>query len=181
MENDIFYIIFDYLNIFDIYESFSNLNKRFQNLITCSKFLMKIKLSSDTTAIFEARCKHIITPNIHRLTSLHFRDTVSMDKFFAQYMIDSSFIALQSIVVHGISEHKLLILLFYINTLPQVFSLTIGLNETFDIDPGTIYRMIFHLPVLNYLKMAYPIDKKNRFLCPSYLLPTIQYFETSNY
>jgi len=150
LSNDLFY------EIFDIYEIFSDLNNRFRCLLTFSSVPMKIKLSFNSDTILEHRCKNIIIPNIHRIISLHLSDSTLIEKFFRQCMINSSFSCLKSILLNGISEHKLLKLLFYLNSLPQLSSLTIRLNEYFNEDFGDVYHMIFHLSALQYLELSFP-------------------------
>ncbi|CAF3058682.1 unnamed protein product [Rotaria sp. Silwood2] len=43
LSNDLFYEIFDYLDGIDIFQAFSNLNYRFQELLNSSSILFKIK------------------------------------------------------------------------------------------------------------------------------------------
>ncbi len=156
LSNDLFYEIFDYLDIFDIYEIFSDLNNHFRCLLTFSSVPMKIKLSFNSDTIFEHRCKNIIIPNIHRIISLHLLDSTLIEKFFRQCMINSSFSYLKLILLNGISGRKLLKLFFYLNSLPQLSSLTICLKEYFDEDLGDVYHMIFHLSALQYLELSFP-------------------------
>ncbi len=49
LSNELFYEIFDYLDGIDIYEAFSNLNYRFQQLLTSSSILFKIDLNDITS------------------------------------------------------------------------------------------------------------------------------------
>jgi hypothetical protein len=48
LSNEFFYEIFDYLDAWDIYAAFSNLNYRFQQLLLNSSILYKIKLIDRT-------------------------------------------------------------------------------------------------------------------------------------
>jgi hypothetical protein len=48
LSNEFFYEIFDYLNAWDIYDAFSNLNYRFEQLLNNSSVLYKIKLINRT-------------------------------------------------------------------------------------------------------------------------------------
>ncbi|CAF0869092.1 unnamed protein product [Adineta steineri] len=49
LSNDLFYEIYDYLEGLDICVAFSNLNSRFQQLITCSSIRYKMILDYSTT------------------------------------------------------------------------------------------------------------------------------------
>jgi hypothetical protein len=43
LSNEIFHEIFEYLNGCDVYETFSNLNNRFEEILHCSSLRFKIK------------------------------------------------------------------------------------------------------------------------------------------
>ncbi|CAF3917889.1 unnamed protein product, partial [Rotaria sp. Silwood1] len=62
LPNEIFYEMFDFLDGYDIYQAFSNLNNRFENLIN-SSLLMTIQISSSTT--LDSRYKHFLDSNKH--------------------------------------------------------------------------------------------------------------------
>ena len=150
MSNEIFYEIFDYLDGYDIYKTFTNLNIRFENLLDNSLFLIKIQLSS--TSVFDHHYEEFINLNKNHIRSFHFFNESVVDKFISLCIINSSFIRLESLVLDKISTFKLVVLLFYLKSLPRFFSLTINLGYCFD-DLGDIYQIIFHLPFLKYLKI----------------------------
>ncbi|CAF2032038.1 unnamed protein product [Rotaria magnacalcarata] len=72
LSNEIICEIFDYLLWQDMYQAFSNLNNRFENLLTNSSYLLKIRFSSEAESIFEDRCKYIIDSNKYQMISLDF-------------------------------------------------------------------------------------------------------------
>jgi hypothetical protein len=44
LSNEVFYEIFDYLDVYDIYQSFASLNARFQDLLIRLYLRLKIKI-----------------------------------------------------------------------------------------------------------------------------------------
>ncbi|CAF5028316.1 unnamed protein product, partial [Rotaria sp. Silwood1] len=149
LPNEIFYEMFDFLDGYDIYQAFSNLNNRFENLIN-SSLLMTIQISSSTT--LDSRYKHFLDSNKHRIISLRFSTEPIFDHFIKFYTIDSSFLRLQLLVFKPMSRCILITFLFNLKFLPQLFALTMYFIYCFD-NLGDIYQMILHLPVLEYLKL----------------------------
>ena len=150
MSNEVFYEIFDYLDGYAIYKSFSNLNIRFENLMKNLSFLMKIEFSS--TSVFDDDYKQFLRTNEYHIRSLHFSNESIVDRFISLYIIDSSFNRLESLVFDRISTFKFLVLLFYLKCLPRLFSLTVKLSEFSD-ELGDVYQILFRLPFLKYLKI----------------------------
>ncbi len=151
LSNEIFYEIFDYLDGYDIYQGFSNLNIRFENVIVSSSLLLKIQFSSQSNSSIEYRSKQFIHSKRHRIISFRFNDQLVLEKFLRLYPIDLSLNHLESINVKQTSTFKFVVLLFYLRSLPRLFSLTAFLDRC-DNDLGDIYQMVFRLPFLKYLK-----------------------------
>jgi len=160
LSNELFYEIFDYLDGCDIHNAFSDLNIRFQNLSTNSLLPLKINLSSKSCSTIEQRCRHVIIPNKHRILSLHLNNDLLILKFFNHCNIDSSFNRLESIVLNQLATYKLTIILFYLNSLPRLSSLTIQLEEDYSNNITDIYRLIFRLPYLTYNKLSVLSDEE---------------------
>ncbi|CAF1293612.1 unnamed protein product [Adineta steineri] len=154
LPNEIFYEIFDYLDPYDTDQIFLNLNIRFKNLLTQSLLPLKINLSNKLNLSIEERSRHIIIPNKHRLLSLHFNDPLCINTFFIHCNIDSSFTRLESIILNNVLEEKILVILFYLNTLSRLFSLTMQCEKTSLLNIADIYRLIFQLPVLKFNKLT---------------------------
>ena len=154
LSNEIFYEIFEYLDGCDIHKAFSNLNIRFRNLVIYATLLLKINLSIKAQSTLEQRCRDFIIPNKHRILSLHLNGPSIINDFFNYCDLDSSFNRLESIVLNGVFDHKLLMILFYLNFLPRLSSLTIKLEEDSINNVSDIYRIIFRLPTLKYNKLA---------------------------
>ena len=54
LANEIIYEIFDYLDIYHVYQGFSNLNKRFRNLLEDSNLPIQINISTMTKSNFSS-------------------------------------------------------------------------------------------------------------------------------
>ncbi|CAF4252976.1 unnamed protein product [Rotaria sp. Silwood2] len=154
LSNELFYEIFEYLDGYDIYKTFCNLNSRFQYLITCSSISFNIKLCSNARSEVKHCCKTVIIPNIHRILSLNLEDESLINDFFKHCIINSSFHRLQSIVLNCISIDRAVVLLFFLKSLPHLFSLTMHIEEEWNADLSNIYRMIFSLSSLKYNKLS---------------------------
>ncbi|CAF0901477.1 unnamed protein product [Didymodactylos carnosus] len=160
LSNELFYEIFEYLDAYDIHKSLSNLNIRLQNLIISSSILLRINLCSKSKSLLEYRCRHVIIPNSHRILSLHLTDQSLINNFFNHCTIDSSFHRLESIILNGIKTEKLLATLFYLNSLPRLFSLSISIKDDDYNNLGNIYPLIFSLSSLKYNQLSIsPVDK----------------------
>jgi hypothetical protein len=159
--NELFYEIFEYLDGCDIHQAFSNLNSRFQNLLTNSILPLKINLPSESYSTLEHHCRHVIIPNKHRILALHLKDYLLINNFFDYCNIDSSFNRLESVILSGIYDHKILAILFCLNSLPRLFSLSIDLEEDGYYNISDIYRLIFRLPHLKYNKLSVPDDEES--------------------
>ncbi|CAF1283178.1 unnamed protein product [Adineta steineri] len=163
LSNELLCEIFEYLDAYDAYKSFSNLNIRLQNLIVSSSILLRIELDSKSTSLIKDRCQHVIIPNSHRILSLHVADysneQLLIDAFFNHCIINSSFHRLESIILKRIEKEKLLTTLFYFNSLPRLFSLVILIKDNNYCDLGNIYPLIFSLSLLKYNKLITSSDK----------------------
>ncbi|CAF1478822.1 unnamed protein product [Rotaria sordida] len=68
--DELFYEIFDYLNDCEIYNAFSNLNYRFQQLINSSFRLLKLN-SSRSKEIFINNYQQVLHLNKDKIFSIH--------------------------------------------------------------------------------------------------------------
>ncbi|CAF1139792.1 unnamed protein product [Adineta steineri] len=163
---ELLYEILDYLDAYDIYESFSNLNNRLQTLIISSSLLLRIKHDSESKHSLEDHCQQVIIPNSHRIRFLHLYDFSTapslIDTFFNHCTINSSFYRLESISLHRIKTEQLLTSLCYLKSLPRLFSLSISIRNTMNdnyYDLGNIYSLIFSLSSLKHNTLGTVIDK----------------------
>ena len=97
----------------------------------------------------------MIFPNRHRILSLHLKEQSLADEFCNHCTFDSSFSRLESIILNRMTPNKLLMILFYLNSLPCLFALTICMEEDeYYYNLGDVYRLVFSLPVLKRNKLS---------------------------
>jgi hypothetical protein len=154
LSNDIIYEIFDFLDFRHAYDAFSDVNKRFQNLLTNLTLPIHIDMSSMSKSDFQKYYKQIIIPDTHRIKSLHLSNPFSVNTFLTHNGIVSKLIRLETLVLHDIHSKDLLNLLTYLISLPCLSSLVIS-----NIDEGTttqnLHHEIFRLPMLKYCKISF--------------------------
>ncbi|CAF5168493.1 unnamed protein product, partial [Rotaria sp. Silwood1] len=152
LSNEVFYEIFEYLDACEIYYAFSNLNYRFQQLINSSLLLLKLKLDdSQSEEIFINNYQQILHLNKGQIFSIHLWSSENTNQIISIFTIDSSFNCLESLVFYTIESNVLISLLPTLTCLPRLFSLTIETWSNIK-DLGNIYRLIFNLPKLKYIK-----------------------------
>ncbi|CAF4076208.1 unnamed protein product [Rotaria sordida] len=155
LSDELFYEIFDYLNGCQIYHAFSNLNYRFHQLINSSSLLFKIRLGyySRSNEIFMNNYKQILLLNKNQIISIYLWISDNTNQIISLFTIDSSFNCLESLMFNSIEPNVLISVLPKLTCLPRLFSLTI---DTWSIqnDLGDIYRLIFNLQKLKYIKFT---------------------------
>ncbi|CAF1360040.1 unnamed protein product [Rotaria sordida] len=156
LSNELLYEVFDYLDGCEIYRVFCNLNSRFQYLITCLSFLLKIKIRPRTQSELMQSYENIILPNRHRLLSLSFEETKVINDFFENCILDSSFNRLQSIVLKDVEAHNSLFVFSCLKLLPHLVSLTMSMTIPWFYNLNHIYRTILSFPALKYNKLSLP-------------------------
>ncbi|CAF1276977.1 unnamed protein product [Adineta steineri] len=148
LSNDLFYEIYDYLEGLDICVAFSNLNARFQKLLTCSTNRYKIILDYSTTKELFWNYSKKIKQQIY---SISFQSPKSsINEFFS---IDYSYNNLQSIFIEDIKKDQLISLLNHLRDLPCLYLLNIKSGDSFE-DLNEIYQLIFSLPKLKSNKLS---------------------------
>ncbi|CAF3791312.1 unnamed protein product, partial [Rotaria sp. Silwood1] len=83
LANEILYEILEYLDTYDIYKAFYNLNKRFQNLAINSNVLTKINISAMSKSNFEDYNRNIFIPNRKRIKLLRLSNPFTADIIFS--------------------------------------------------------------------------------------------------
>jgi hypothetical protein len=148
-----FYELFDFLDFFQVYEIFSNLNQRFENLLIDFNLIIKIKLSLISKSILNHFYRQIIMSNKHLIKSFDLSNPFIIDTIFSSTSILSKCIHLANLVIHDIKSDYLNELLIHLLTLPCLCSLVIDcLNHVKNQD--VIYCQIFRLPLLKYYKLS---------------------------
>ncbi|CAF4292377.1 unnamed protein product, partial [Rotaria sordida] len=155
LSDELFYEIFDYLNGCEIDNAFSNLNYRFHQLINSSSLLFKIRLGyySRANEIFMNNYKRILLLNKNQILSIHLWISENTNQIISLFNIDSSFNCLESLMFNSIEPDVLISVLPKLTCLPRLFSLTIG-TWSIQNDLGDIYRLIFNLKKLKYIKFT---------------------------
>ncbi|CAF5059390.1 unnamed protein product [Rotaria sp. Silwood1] len=154
LSNEFFYEIFDYLNGCEIYQTFSNLNHRFQQLLNSSLLRFKINLHhSSSVDIFMNNYKQITLLHKDQIFSIHLTLSTHINQIISSLNIDSSFNRLESLVFSSIEPNILTLLFPKLIRLPCLFSLTIDTRQTLK-DLSNIYEFIFDLPKLKYVKFS---------------------------
>ncbi|CAF3770227.1 unnamed protein product [Rotaria sp. Silwood1] len=179
LSNELLCEIFDYLAGYRLYEAFSNLNFRFEQLLHSSSVLLKTSFCIFNNDEIMNRFKQFMFANRHQIFSLQVTFILYDGYFFSSsFSFDSSFDRLESIVFKDIPPDALIPLLSNLSSLPHLFSLTI---ETSDIKEkiNDIYRLIFVLPKLKYYRIfssdshhsiTLPIAMNNQFSPIEYLV-----------
>jgi hypothetical protein len=155
LSNEFFYEIFDYLNAWDIYDAFSNLNYRFQQLLDNSSILYKIKLidRSISNVVLIKTWTKIGHLNRKQVFSIHLFMSTNINQMASTLFIDSSLHRLQSLVLIEPEPDTLMSILGKLIDLPRLCSLTIKeLRHLKDLTD--IYRLILALPMLTYYKIS---------------------------
>jgi hypothetical protein len=174
ISNEIFYEIFDYLDGCEIYQSFSNLNHRFQHILSSSALQFKINISSFLDIDIPYNCMKIISQQRHQIISLR----LMYNRFLTLMNFDSSFSRLESLTLIGIKSDDLFQHLSVLSLLPRLISLILCVGRNLKVFHD-MYSLIFNLPILKYIKIsseAYepfiplPIATNNQFSSIEYLI-----------
>ncbi|CAF1537821.1 unnamed protein product, partial [Rotaria sordida] len=185
LSNEFFYELFDYLNGIHIYNGFSNLNHRFQQLLKSSSLLFKIEFFFPSDKLYKTIFKQLIYLK-HQIYSFNLCIPLQDKHFFSSYPIDSSLNRLESLVFHRIGSTILIQVLSNLTCLPRLFSLTTNISYG-STELSDIYLLVFTLPKLKYFKcstqydginISLPFSRKNQFSTIEYL--TINHFCTFN-
>ncbi|CAF2877180.1 unnamed protein product [Rotaria sp. Silwood2] len=155
LTKELFYEIFDYLDGCDLYEAFSNLNDHFQQLISSSFTLFKIKyMRSRLEDVFLNNWKQIICFHRQQIYSISLYMSSHINEFFSSlFIINSSFNHLESLVLWEVKPVILMSIFVKLTSLPRLVSLTIDMFNIL-IDLTDTYRLIFALPMLKYYKFS---------------------------
>ncbi|CAF5061595.1 unnamed protein product [Rotaria sp. Silwood1] len=178
LSNEFFVELFDYLDGIDIYNAFSNLNHRFQQLLNSSFLLFKIKIDSPSDELYTKIYEQLILLNKRQIYSFYLCISSHNEQFFSSFSIDSSLDHLESLILSEIESTILIQLLSKLTYLSRLFSLTIDMLYD-SIQLTDIYQLIFALPKLKYLKfstedsdinISLPFSLKNQFSTIEYLI-----------
>lgn len=84
--NEIFYEIFNYLDGFEIYQAFANLNHEFQHLFNSSVLRFKICINSSSNKTYTKKCEQLLHMNHQQIVSLGVSLSTEKHDFFSLYI-----------------------------------------------------------------------------------------------
>lgn len=153
ISNEIIYETFDFLDYDQTYKAFSNLNQRFQNLVTHSNFPIKIKLLSTSNSNFRHYHTQTLMPNQHRIKSLHLSNPFLIDHVFSSICHGLKLIELETLILDKIQSTYVEHLLKHLLVLPYLSTLIINCEDNVK-NKNNLYDEIFRLPRLKFCKLS---------------------------
>ncbi|CAF3251842.1 unnamed protein product [Rotaria sp. Silwood2] len=135
LSNELLYKIFDYLDVNELFEAFSNLNYRFEQLLNSPLLLFKMKF--------------------HLTSYLLYTNFYEQMKLINKYQIYSLYVylPLRNNLFFHLQPDVLLVVLSTLSNIPRLSSLTIN-NFNILKYSTDIYRIVFNLPLLKYFKFS---------------------------
>jgi hypothetical protein len=159
LSNEVFYEIFDYLDAWNIYNAFSNLNYYFNQLFNCSSVQLKIERYYQSSNDFQTNIyKQIMSFNRHQIFSIDCLTLDNKNEIISTIPFDISFDHLESLIFESYKPKLLYSLLRKLINLPRLFSLTIDTYSTVK-NLGEIYQLILRLPKLKRFSLSANEDK----------------------
>ncbi|CAF1120141.1 unnamed protein product [Rotaria sordida] len=144
LSNDLIYEIFEFLNGYDLYEAFSNLNSRFENLLIHSILPLKIDTSLMSKSTFQRYYNDIIKRNKHRFKLICLSNPFIVSFMFKSRIL-SKFDQLETLIINNLKSKDVENILKRLFVLPRLFSLSIILDDYMR-DTTVFYRLVFSLP-----------------------------------
>ncbi|CAF3112325.1 unnamed protein product [Rotaria sp. Silwood2] len=160
LANEILYEIFEYLDPYDIYKGFYNLNKRFHNLAIHSNVLTKINVSTMSKSNFEDYYRNILIPNRNQIKLLRLSNPFTADIIFSPPRTILNFGHLETLILDNVQIRYFTKVFNRLIDLPKLHSLTIslvGYNQSVDL----LFIHTFRLPKLKYCKIEYQRKDNN--------------------
>ena len=164
LSNEIIYEIFDFLHIDQTHQTFSSLNRRFDNLLMYSTFPIHINRPSMGKSSFDQYYQKIIRRYRHRIASLRLPDIFTVDLVFSSARNIKEFTRLEALILENIDlTYFEDFLLHHLVSLVTLRSLTVIVNDPVS-DKNTFYRAIFRLPALKYCKLSFRATRRSNSL-----------------
>ncbi|CAF1167124.1 unnamed protein product [Rotaria magnacalcarata] len=160
LANEILYELFEYLDSYDIYKGFYNLNRRFQNLAINSNVLTKINVSTMSKINFKDYYQNILIPNRNQIKVLRLSNPFTADVIFSPPRTILNFVHLEKLILDKVQIKYFTKVFRHLQELPKLHSLTISLTAGCNQQSlDGIFSNIFHLPKLKYCKIEYEIKR----------------------
>ncbi|CAF1365829.1 unnamed protein product [Rotaria sordida] len=154
LANETIYEIFQYLDVYHIYEGFFYLNQRFQNIIVNTNLLIQINVSTMSKSNFELYHKNMIEPNKHRINYLRLSNPFTIDIIFFPARIICDYIQLERLILDNIDAKYLNSILKHLAFLPKLDSLVLTPIDYVQ-DTSIFFISIFSLPKLKSCILTY--------------------------
>ncbi|UJR32607.1 hypothetical protein I4U23_020067 [Adineta vaga] len=149
LSNDLITEIFIYLDGFHIYQSFSSLNIRFQNLVASRTISLQIDGSSISKSSFENSYIDFIQLHKNRIQSLYLSNPCIIDTILSSI---KHFSQLQTLIIDQIECERLEHLLTTLTCLQYLSFLSINIEP--NANKTEIYNQIFMLSTLKSCKIS---------------------------
>ncbi|CAF1263644.1 unnamed protein product [Rotaria sp. Silwood1] len=130
-----------------------NLNKRFNNFLNDSNFLIKINILPMSKSNFESYKKNIVTPNRQRINIFRLSNQFIAENIFSSPNIILRFINLEILILENIDAKYLDKIINYLIDLPKFHSLNLSIVDY--IQTLDLFVQIFRLSRLKYCKIIY--------------------------
>ena len=163
LANEIYYEIFEYIDIYDVYQGFFDLNERFRSLLEDSNVPIQINISTMAKTKFECYHRKIMLPNKHRINYLRLANPFTTDIVFSPSDIITQFIQLETLVLDNINQKSFDNISSELLLLPKLHSLTISFAGCIK-SPPILFAQIFRLSKLKSCKLSYQEEDEARFL-----------------
>jgi hypothetical protein len=148
------YEIFEYLDIYHVYNAFYNLNKRLKKLISYSNLPIQINISTMSKTNFQRYYQKIIIPNKHRIAKLRLSHSFAVDIVLSPPRLIAQFDRLEILVLENINEKSWKNISTALLLLPKLYSLVLHFAEYIQC-PGILFIYIFRLSKLKSCKITY--------------------------
>ena len=151
--DDIIYEIFDYLDAYDIYQSFFKLNTRFQNLLSHINAPIKSSISTFSKSVFQNYYTDFLRPIQHRTKTLHLSDPFIVEHMFPITEDIAIYSQLRILHLENTEPQYLQGLLHRLADLPNLSLLTMHIGSEANVI--NIFNGLFQLPVLKYCELLF--------------------------
>lgn len=136
--------------MYHIYNAFSNLNNRLQNLVDDSTFPVDINMAFLSKSNFQRYYTYFVRPNNYRIRSLRLLNSFMFNLIFSSIENTEQFIELETLVIDNVISQDFL---YRLISLPNLSSLII--NQSDHTVTEHIYcHSIVRLPRLKYCKIS---------------------------
>ncbi|CAF3840774.1 unnamed protein product [Rotaria sp. Silwood1] len=168
LANEIIYEIFEYLDVYHIYQGFFYLNIRFQNLLINTNLPIQINIPTMSKINFEHYYQNMIKPNKHRINLLRLSHPFTVDIIFSPSRLILQFLQLETLILDNIDAKYLHNILKHSILLPKLYSLVLTPIDYVQ-DPIDFKRSSIEYLVIN---SRFPFDSLNDFF---FCLPNLRY------